>query len=41
MPVKGFKLWYDFGIPGHTDRPLMTPEEVMGLNPRPYVIMYQ
>jgi len=41
MPVKGFKLWFDFGIPGHTDIPLMTPAQVMGLNPRPYVIMYQ
>jgi len=41
MPVKGFKLWYDFGIVGHTDIPLMTPRQVMDLNPRPYVIMYQ
>jgi len=41
MPVKGFKLWYDFGIVGHTDVPLMAPQEVMSLNPRPYVIMYQ
>jgi len=41
MPVKGFKLWYDFGISGHTDSPLMSPREVMELNPRPYVIMYQ
>ena len=41
IPIKGFKLWYDFGISGHTDRPLMTPSEVYGLNPRPYVIMYQ
>ena len=41
MPVKGFKLWFDFGFQGHTDRPIMTPEEVMELNPRPYMIMYQ
>ena len=41
IPVKGFKLWFDFGIQGHTDNPLMTPKEVMTLNPRPYIIMYQ
>jgi len=41
MPVKGFKLWFDFGFAGHTDTPLMTPREVMGLRPRPYLIMYQ
>jgi hypothetical protein len=41
MPIKGFKLWYDFGIVGHTDNPLMTPREVYDLTPRPYVIMYQ
>ena len=41
IPVKGFKLWYDFGIPGHTDDPLMTPEEVFALTPRPFIIMYQ
>ena len=41
MPVNGFKLWFDFGIPGHTDRPLLSPREVLGLRPRPYVVMYQ
>jgi hypothetical protein len=42
MPVKGFKGFYDLGIPGAgVDRPLMTPREIMGLNPRPYVIMFQ
>ena len=41
IPVKGFKLWYDLGIPGSVDRPLMTPREVLGLNPRPYIMMYQ
>jgi hypothetical protein len=41
MPVKGFKLWFNFGLPGHADIPLMTPEEVMELEPRPYIIMYQ
>ena len=41
IPVKGFKLWYDFNIPGHRDHPLMSPADVMELVPRPYIIMYQ
>jgi hypothetical protein len=42
MPVKGFKLFYDFGIPGAgCDQPLLTPKEVYALNPRPYIIIYQ
>lgn len=42
MPVKGFKLFYNFGIPGAGyDEPLLTPKEVYELTPRPYVIMYQ
>ena len=42
MPVKGFKLFYNFNIPGAGyDDPLLTPEEVINLNPRPCVIMYQ
>jgi len=42
LPVKGFKLFYNFDIPGAGfDRPLMTPKEVFELNPRPYVVMYQ
>jgi hypothetical protein len=42
MPVKGFKLFYNFGIPGAGyDSPLLTPKQVYELNPRPYVIMYQ
>jgi len=42
MPVKGFKLFYNLGIPGAgVDNPLMTPREILELNPRPYVIMYQ
>jgi hypothetical protein len=40
LPVKGFKLWFDFGIPEHADKPLMTPLEVMELDPRPFIIMY-
>jgi hypothetical protein len=42
MPVKGFKLFYNFGIPGAGyDDPLLSPEEVFALEPRPYIIMYQ
>lgn len=42
MPIKGFKLFYNFGIPGAGyDNPLLTPKEVYALNPRPYLIMYQ
>jgi hypothetical protein len=42
MPVKGFKLFFNFGIPGAGyDSPLLSPKEVYSLNPRPYVIMYQ
>jgi hypothetical protein len=42
IPVKGFKLFYNFGIPGAGyDHPLLSPKEVYALNPRPYIIMYQ
>ncbi|MDR2629861.1 MAG: hypothetical protein LBC60_02950 [Spirochaetaceae bacterium] len=42
MPIKGFKLFYNFGIPGAGyDHPLLTPKQVLELNPRPYIIMYQ
>jgi hypothetical protein len=42
MPVKGFKLFYNFGIPGAGyDSPLLSPKEVYALKPRPYIIMYQ
>jgi hypothetical protein len=42
IPVKSFKLFYDWGIPGAgIDSPLLTPKEVYELNPRPYIIMYQ
>jgi hypothetical protein len=42
IPVKGFKLFYNFNISGAGyDHPLLTPEEVYALNPRPYIIMYQ
>jgi len=42
IPIKGFKLFYNFNIPGAGyDDPLMTPKQVYELNPRPYLIMYQ
>jgi hypothetical protein len=42
IPIKGFKLFYNSGIPGAGyDQPLLSPPEVYALNPRPYVIMYQ
>jgi hypothetical protein len=42
IPIKGFKLFYNFNIPGAGyDHPLLTPREVYGLSPRPYIIMYQ
>ena len=42
MPVKAFKLFYDFKLPGVlVDSPLLTPKEVYALDPRPVVIMYQ
>ena len=42
MPIKAFKLFYNFGIPGAGfDDPLMSPKDVYKLNPRPYIIMYQ
>jgi hypothetical protein len=42
IPVKGIKLFYNFNIPGAGyDQPLLTPQEIYTLTPRPYVIMYQ
>ena len=42
MPVKAFKLFFNFNIPGAGyDNPLMTPHQVFELNPRPYIVMYQ
>jgi hypothetical protein len=42
IPVKGFKLFYESGMPGAGyDYPLKSPKEVYALNPRPYIIMYQ
>ncbi len=42
MPVKGFKLFFETKVIGAgSDKPLMTPDEVMLLKPLPTVIMYQ
>ncbi|WP_185806792.1 SH3 domain-containing protein [Bacillus sp. HMF5848] len=43
IPYKGFKLWYFYSNkPGvHFDNPLMTPEQVLELNPAPGLIIYQ
>ncbi|MDR1211948.1 MAG: hypothetical protein LBK40_06925 [Spirochaetaceae bacterium] len=42
IPVKGFKLFYNLGTPGAGyDEPLLEPREVLSLDPRPYIIMYQ
>jgi hypothetical protein len=42
IPIKAFKLFYNFQIPGAGyDSPLLSPREVLQLNPRPYLIMYQ
>ena len=42
IPVKAFKLFYNFGIPGAGfDNPLMLPKDVYALKPRPLIIMYQ
>jgi hypothetical protein len=42
MPIKSFKLFYNFNIPGAGyDQPLMSPKDVYALQPRPYIIMYQ
>ncbi len=42
MPLKSFKLFLEPTVAGAGyDQPLMTPEEVLALNPRPYLIIYQ
>lgn len=43
IPYKGFKLWYYYSDqPGvHYDDPLMTPEEVLELDPQPGLVIYQ
>jgi hypothetical protein len=42
IPIKGFKLFYNSGLPGAGyDQPLLSPAEVFSLSPRPYLVMYQ
>ena len=42
IPLKSFKLFSKPTVAGAGyDQPMMSPEEVFGLNPRPYLIMYQ
>ena len=42
IPLKSFKLFLKPTVQGAGyDWPLMKPEEVFALNPRPYLIMYQ
>lgn len=42
MPLKSFKLFLKPTIEGAGwDQPLMSPEDVFALEPRPYLIMYQ
>lgn len=42
MPLKSFKLFLPTKVYGAGyDEPLMSPKDVMSLNPRPYFIMYQ
>lgn len=42
MPIKGFKLFYNSGVPGAGyDDPLLTPAQALSLDPKPALIMYQ
>jgi hypothetical protein len=41
MPFKGFKLFLPSATTNNVDTPLFTPKQVIELNPRPYLIMYQ
>ncbi len=42
MPIKGFKLFFKSGVPGAGfDQPLMSPSDVMALDPAPMLVMYQ
>jgi hypothetical protein len=42
MPLKGFKLFFKTTVPGAGyDLPLLTPPEVLSLNPKPMLIIYQ
>jgi hypothetical protein len=42
MPHKGFKLFLRTDVPGAGfDMPLLEPPEVMALDPKPVLVMYQ
>jgi hypothetical protein len=42
MPLKGFKLFFKSSYPGAGfDEPLLTPSEVLALDPRPRMVIYQ
>jgi len=42
MPLKGFKLFFKSAYPGAGfDDPLLTPREVLSLDPEPRVVIYQ
>jgi hypothetical protein len=42
MPLKGFKLFFKTDVEGAgSDEPLLLPAEVLGLDPRPRLIIYQ
>jgi hypothetical protein len=42
MPLKGFKLFFRSSVPGAGwDEPLLSPPEVLALEPRPVLVIYQ
>ena len=42
IPLKGFKLFFKSGVPGAGfDQPLLKPDDVISLDPKPSLIMYQ
>lgn len=42
MPLKGFKLFFKTTVPGAGyDQPLLSPPEVLALEPKPVLIIYQ
>jgi hypothetical protein len=42
IPIKGFKLFFKSGVPGAGfDEPLMNPADVLNLEPKPSLILYQ
>ncbi len=42
MPLKGFKLFFKTTVPGAGyDDPLLTPPDVLALEPRPVLVIYQ